>query len=44
MTGHVAQVFLSDEAWTATLTAIYDALRPGGRLAFETRNPGDRAW
>jgi SAM-dependent methyltransferase len=44
MTGNVAQVFLSDEEWTATLSGIRAALRPGGRLVFETRDPARRAW
>ena len=44
MTGNVAQVFLDDQAWSDTLQAIYTALRPGGYLAFESRNPDDRAW
>jgi SAM-dependent methyltransferase len=44
MTGNVAQVFLEDDEWAATLRAIYAALRPGGYLAFESRNPDDRAW
>jgi SAM-dependent methyltransferase len=44
MTGHVAQFFLTDEGWHATLTALRAALRPGGRLAFESRNPGAREW
>ncbi len=44
MTGNVAQVFLDDDDWAATLRAISDALQPGGTLAFESRNPDDRAW
>jgi SAM-dependent methyltransferase len=44
MTGHVAQFFLTDESWLAALIALRDALRPGGRLAFETRNPNARDW
>jgi SAM-dependent methyltransferase len=44
MTGNVAQVFLDDVVWAATLQAIYAALRPGGYIAFESRNPDDRAW
>ncbi len=44
MTGNVAQVFLNDAEWAATLRAIHVALRPGGRLAFESRNPDDRVW
>jgi SAM-dependent methyltransferase len=44
MTGNVAQVFLDDSEWAATLRAIHAALRPGGHLAFESRYPTDRAW
>jgi SAM-dependent methyltransferase len=44
MTGHVAQFFLTDESWRAALKSLRDALRPGGRLAFESRNPGAREW
>ncbi|MGC1909645.1 MAG: class I SAM-dependent methyltransferase [Candidatus Dormiibacterota bacterium] len=44
MTGHVAQVITVDKTWDATLKAVNRALRPGGRLAFESRNPVARAW
>ncbi len=44
MTGHVAQFFLTDDAWRGALTALHDALRPGGHLSFESRNPEARAW
>ena len=44
MTANVAQVFLDDEAWLATLRAIRFCLRAGGHLVFEARNPADRAW
>jgi SAM-dependent methyltransferase len=44
MTGNVPQIFLSDAEWTATLNFIHAALRSGGHLAFESRNPGARAW
>ena len=44
MTGNVVQVFLDDSEWMTTLRAIHAALRPGGHLAFESRNPDDRAW
>ncbi|MFZ3454173.1 class I SAM-dependent methyltransferase [Arthrobacter sp. 7Tela_A1] len=44
MTANVAQVFLSDAEWICTLRAVHSCLRPGGMLAFETRNPADRAW
>ncbi len=39
MTGHVAQFFLEDESWQQALRSIHGALKPGGRLAFECRNP-----
>ncbi|SAL22616.1 methyltransferase type 12 [Caballeronia arvi] len=44
MTGHVAQVFLDDASFVATLDAARRALRPGGAIAFESRNPAARAW
>ena len=44
MTGHVAQFFVADDEWHDALNRIARALRPGGRLAFETRNPAARAW
>jgi SAM-dependent methyltransferase len=44
MTGNVAQVFLTDADWAATLRGTYAALRPGGHFVFETRDPARRAW
>ena len=44
MTGNVAQVFLTDTEWTSCLRGIYEALRPGGRLVFEARDPDRMAW
>ncbi|MCO5951787.1 class I SAM-dependent methyltransferase [Microbacterium yannicii] len=44
MTANVAQVFLTDADWTATLRGIHAALRPGGRLVFESRDPARRVW
>lgn len=44
MTGNVAQVFVDDSDWHATLDAILQSLRPGGWLVFETRRPEARAW
>lgn len=44
MTGHVAQFFLDDHDWRVALTALHAGLRPGGMLAFETRNPLAREW
>lgn len=44
MTGNVAQVFVTDEDWKATLDGVARALRSGGHLVFETRDPAKRAW
>jgi SAM-dependent methyltransferase len=44
MTGNVAQVFLTDEEWATTLRAARRALRRGGRLVFEVRDPSRPAW
>jgi SAM-dependent methyltransferase len=44
MTGNVAQVFVTDQEWAATLRAAHAALWPGGRLVFETRDPAAKAW
>ena len=44
MTGNVAQVFLTDEQWYAALRGSFAALRPGGHLVFETRDPAVQAW
>jgi hypothetical protein len=44
MTGNVAQVFLTDDHWAATLRAIRAAIREGGSLVFETRRRSQRAW
>ena len=43
MTGNVAQ-HIGDGDWERTLTDIGGALRDGGVLAFESRNPQSRAW
>lgn len=44
MTSHVAQLFLDDAEWDAVLRAAHGALRPGGHLAFDSRNPLTRPW
>jgi SAM-dependent methyltransferase len=44
MTGHVAQVFLDDASWRSPLAATHRALRPGGCLAFASRNPATQPW
>ena len=44
MTANVAHVFLTDEDWSATLRGVHAALRPGGHLVFEVRNPARQPW
>jgi SAM-dependent methyltransferase len=44
MTGNVAQVFLADAEWGTALRGAHAAIRPGGRLVFETRDPAAQAW
>jgi ubiquinone/menaquinone biosynthesis C-methylase UbiE len=44
MTGHAFQEFVEDDEIRVALAAIRSALTDGGRFAFETRNPLDRAW
>jgi SAM-dependent methyltransferase len=39
MTGHVAQFFLEDAEWNHVLHNIRGAMKPGGHLVFESRNP-----
>lgn len=44
MTGNVAQVFLGDDEWASVLRAARAALRPGGVLVFEVRDPAREGW
>lgn len=44
LSGHVAQFFLTDGSWREALAHLRHALRTGGVLAFETRNPAAREW
>jgi SAM-dependent methyltransferase len=44
MTGHVFQQLLEDRDVRVALSALARHLAPGGRLAFETRNPAVREW
>jgi SAM-dependent methyltransferase len=44
MTANVAQVFLTDDDWMTTLRAARSALRPGGFLVFEVRDPAREGW
>ncbi|MHB8614055.1 MAG: class I SAM-dependent methyltransferase [Candidatus Dormibacteraceae bacterium] len=44
MTGNVAQAIVDPSDWDRTLRGVHNALRPGGYLVFETRDPAKRAW
>ncbi|MGW4054556.1 class I SAM-dependent methyltransferase [Streptomyces sp. NPDC004779] len=44
MTANVAQEIADPQEWRKTLRGVHGALRPGGRLVFETRDPAGRAW
>ena len=44
MTGNVAQAIVDEADWDRTLQGAGAALRPGGHLVFETRDPADEAW
>ncbi|MEE1772626.1 class I SAM-dependent methyltransferase [Streptomyces sp. JV185] len=44
MTANVAQAIADPQTWQKTLRGAHEALRPGGRLVFETRDPARRAW
>lgn len=44
MTANVAQAIADPQTWQRTLHGAYEALRPGGHLVFETRDPDARAW
>lgn len=44
MMGHVAQYFVDDTDWFATLVDCHRALQPDGHLTFEVRNPTVREW
>jgi SAM-dependent methyltransferase len=44
LTGNTAQAIIDPGQWAGTLQAISASLRPGGHLAFETRDPAARAW
>jgi SAM-dependent methyltransferase len=44
MSGHVAQFILADTEWLEALAGVHEALRVGGYLAFETRDPRAREW
>jgi SAM-dependent methyltransferase len=44
LTGNAAQAIVDPCAWRGTLAGIGVAVRPGGHLVFETRDPERRAW
>jgi SAM-dependent methyltransferase len=44
MASHAFQCLVTDDDLRSSLAAIRGALRPHGRLAFETRHPQARAW
>ncbi|WP_030273870.1 class I SAM-dependent methyltransferase [Streptomyces sp. NRRL B-24484] len=44
MTANVAQAIVAADDWRRTLAAARAALRPGGYLVFESRDPAARAW
>lgn len=44
MTGNTAHVFLTDHDWAEALHAVHAALRPGGHLVFEFRDPAGQPW
>jgi SAM-dependent methyltransferase len=44
LTGNAVQAICDPRDWEATLLGARRALRPGGHLVFETRQPAARAW
>jgi len=44
MTNHVAQFLTGDDEWMGTLVDVHRALKPGGRLVFDSRDPAARGW
>ncbi|MFF9031477.1 class I SAM-dependent methyltransferase [Streptomyces iakyrus] len=44
MTANVAQEIVDPDTWQKTLRGAHEALRPGGHLVLETRDPAGRAW
>jgi SAM-dependent methyltransferase len=44
MTAHVAQFLLDEQYWLNNLESIHNALRTGGYLVFDSKNPTTRPW
>lgn len=44
LTGNGAQAIVDEVDWASTLQGLHDAVRPGGHLVFETRDPAAQGW
>lgn len=44
LTGNVAQAVVERADWDSLLQSVHHALRPGGHLVLETRDPAFRGW
>ncbi|MEU4624390.1 methyltransferase domain-containing protein [Actinoplanes sp. NPDC023801] len=44
LVGHVAELLVTDEEWSAALRALRDALVTDGRLILDSRDPVARPW
>lgn len=44
MTSHVSQFFTTQEEWIKALEDIYNALKPGGYILFDSKNPALKPW
>jgi ubiquinone/menaquinone biosynthesis C-methylase UbiE len=44
MTSHVAQFFVKNYEWNKSLKDIYDSLKPGAYLLFDSKNPLLKPW
>ena len=44
MTGNVAQAIVDPGDWAATLRGVHEALRPGGHVVLESRDPAAAGW
>jgi len=44
MTSHVAQFLLEEKSWQSMLTAAHKAIKPGGHIMFDSKNPLAKPW
>ena len=44
MTSHVAQFFLDESVWLAAVQRIYESLKPGGYIFFDSKNSSLEPW